>query len=81
MCDWDTSLCVCVCGGGARAHKYAAILKVCGACVCVCARARPPAAACVRGGHLSFACAMINGLHRAVQPCMFLGLSFYAVSN
>lgn len=45
-------------------------------CVCVC-----PAAACVRGGHLSFACAMINGLHRAVQPCMFLGLSFYAVSN
>lgn len=30
---------------------------------------------------LVFAYAMINGLHWAVQPCMFLGLSFYAVFN
>lgn len=66
-------------------HKYAALLKVCGgasaARECVCVHVHTPAAACVHGGHLSFACAMINGLHWAVQPCMLLGLSFYAVSN
>lgn len=54
-----------------------AILKVCGArAAAVCVHTR----VCARWS-LVFACAMINGLHWAVQPCMFLGLSFYAVSN
>lgn len=64
----------CVVQGQLFFFFFFASAAVCTLFVCACLRVctwRP----------LVFARAMINGLHWAAQPCMFLGLSFYAVSN
>lgn len=77
ICDWDTSLyCVCSCVHTYSWSPFKGVWCKGGSCACTRVRAH----ACVRWS-LVFAWAMINGLHWAVQPCMFLGLSFSAVSN
>jgi len=92
ICDWDSCLChapcirVCACTCVCHAHMQGVWRKdqYDYASAVVCARVHTEMYLCVllcMWRPLVFAYAMINGLHWAVQPCMFLGLSFYAVSN